>query len=158
MTTVHFNTGVAWHDEHALGHAPMDREHETFVRLIDTLNQASDENLVTALDALAAHAQRHFETENTWMAETGFPPRGCHVDEHAAVLRSVQGVQQRLAQGDVAVARRLGAELEAWLPAHAQHLDSALAHWMCKLRLGGKPVVLRRRLPAPAPAAAPTRS
>lgn len=158
MTTVDSSTGAALHDELALGHAPMDREHETFVRLIDTLNRAPDETLATALDALAAHAQRHFETENTWMAETGFPPRGCHVDEHAAVLRSVQGVQQRVAQGDLAVARRLGAELEAWLPAHAQHLDSALAHWMCKLRLGGKPVVLRRRLPAPAPAAAPTRS
>ena len=137
---------ILWHDGLLLGHTPMDEEHETFVHLMGALMHARDETLASALDALAAHAQQHFETENAWMAETGFPARACHTDEHAAVLGSVQGVQHRLAQGDFAVARRLCAELQAWFPAHAQHLDSALAHWLCKLRLGGKPVVLRRSL------------
>jgi hypothetical protein len=46
----------------------------------------------------------------------------------------------------VAVCRRLGSELAAWFPGHADYLDSALAHWMCKRTLGGKPVVLRRNI------------
>ena len=36
--------------------------------------------------------------------------------------------------------------LADWFPKHADQLDSALAHWMAKKRLGGKPVVLRRGL------------
>ena len=39
--------------------------------------------------------------------------------------------------------------LLAWFPGHADYLDSALAHWMCKQRLGGKPVVLRRGVAHP---------
>lgn len=150
MSDIEPSARFDWHDGLLLGHAPMDHEHETFAHLIGALTQASDDNLAAALDALAAHATQHFESENTAMAETAFPPRDCHIDEHAAVLRSVQAVQQRLAQGDFVVARRLGAELEAWFPAHVQHLDSALSHWLCKLRLGGNPVVLRRRLPTAA--------
>ena len=150
MIQINPSAAPLWHGDLLLGHVPMDHEHETFAHLIGALKQASDEDLAAALEALAAHATQHFESENASMAETGFPPRDCHIDEHAAVLRSVQAVRQRLAQGDFVVARRRGAELEAWFPAHVQHLDSALAHWLCKLRLGGKPVVLRRRLPTAA--------
>jgi hemerythrin len=42
------------------------------------------------------------------------------------------------------IARRLGRELAAWFPAHADYLDSALAQWMVKSRFGGAPVVLKR--------------
>lgn len=150
MSDIDSGACPVWHDDLLLGHAPMDHEHESFAQRIAALNQAADADLASALDALAGHARQHFENENTWMVETAFPPRDCHIDEHAAVLRSMQAVEQRLAQGDFAVARHLGAELEAWFPAHVQHLDSALSHWLCKLRLGGKPVVLRRRLPTAA--------
>ena len=40
----------------------------------------------------------------------------------------------------------LSDSLEAWFPGHADYLDSALSHWMCKLRWGGKPVVIRRNI------------
>jgi hemerythrin-like metal-binding protein len=108
------------------------------------LQVATDADLPAALDALEAHVLAHFGEEDRWMEETGFPARECHVNEHAAVLQSVRGVKQRLAQGDVAVCRRLALELAHWFPSHADYLDSALAHWMCKQRLGGKPVVVRR--------------
>ncbi|MES2784211.1 MAG: hypothetical protein V4684_02015, partial [Pseudomonadota bacterium] len=44
------------------------------------------------------------------------------------------------------VGRRLADELAHWFPAHVQHLDSALAHWVSKRRTGGKPIVLRRNV------------
>ena len=59
-----------------------------------------------------------------------------------AVLATLRGVAGRLARGEHEVARRLSAELAAWFPAHVQHLDSALSHWLCKLRHGARPVVL----------------
>ena len=80
------------------------------------------------------------------MRETDCPASECHINEHAAVLKSIYEVGQQLASGNVAVCRRLGSELATWFPGHADYLDSALAHWMCKRSLGGKPVVLRRNI------------
>ena len=137
---------IAWSDAFLLGYGPMDEVHEEFVTLVRAMQQARDEELTDLLEAVAAHAKSHFDAENAWMIETGFPARDCHIDEHAAVARSICQVRERLARGDHAVARRLADELASWFPGHADYLDSALAHWMCKRRLGGKPVVLRRDL------------
>ena len=88
------------------------------------------------------------------MQETGFPASACHSDEHAAVLASMNGVGKKVAAGDFEAGRRLARALLDWFPGHADYLDSALAHWICKKRLGGQPVVLRRSL-TDAPVATP---
>ena len=135
---------LAWRDSFVLGFGPMDSIHQEFVGLVAAVQAAPDAQLVERLAALATHCTQHFEEENRWMLETDFPPRDCHIDEHEAVLKSVRGVQALLDQGDTANCRRLADELAKWFPGHADYLDSALAHWMCKRRFGGKPVVFRR--------------
>jgi hemerythrin-like metal-binding protein len=102
--------------------------------------------LAGRLEVFARHADAHFADENAWMEKTDFPPKQCHVDEHAAVMQSVHQVLEVVRQGDVAEGRRLAAALADWFPGHAFHLDSALAHWMVKRSYGGKPVVLRRNV------------
>lgn len=140
MDTLH------WSDGYLLGHHPMDDIHEEFVDLVGRMQRAADAELPALLEAFAAHAKAHFEAENTWMIETDFPARDCHIDEHAAVMRSIEEVQTLLAQGRHDICRSLADELARWFPGHADYLDSALAHWLSKKRLGGIPVVLRRNL------------
>ncbi|MDO9402954.1 MAG: hemerythrin domain-containing protein [Polaromonas sp.] len=135
---------LRWHDGYLLGYQPMDQVHEEFVDLVSQLQQAPDDQLPDLLTLFVAHAEDHFGEEERWMRETDFPARECHINEHAAVMRSVMEVRDLLAQGNTAVVRSLAAELAGWFPGHADYLDSALSHWMCKRRLGGKPVVLRR--------------
>lgn len=135
-----------WSDALVLGYGPLDARHEEFVSVVAALQQADDLELPQRLADVAAHLRAHFDEENVWMTETGFPARDCHVDEHAAVLRSLEQVQALLASGDGSECRRFAQELAHWFPGHADYMDAALAQWMCKLRLGGKPVVLRRRL------------
>ena len=138
---------LAWSDAFVLGHAPIDATHREFVEIVGALQSAADERLSEGLAALEAHARRHFGDEDRWMLETGFPPRDCHVDEHAAVLRSIEQVRDHVAAtGDPTEIRRLADALADWFPGHADWLDSALAHWLCKRALGGKPVVVRRDL------------
>ncbi len=122
----------------------MDAVHQEFVAIASRLNSAGDSELPQLLEEFATHTRAHFEMEDRWMVETDFPPRECHIDEHAAVMQSVDDVRILLAKGDTEVCRRLVQELILWFPSHAQHLDSALAHWISKLRTGGKPVVVRR--------------
>lgn len=137
---------LAWSDAFVLGFDPMDHLHEEFVDIAGRLQAAEDAALPVLLDEMARHLEQHFQMEDKWMEETDFPPRGCHMDEHAAVLKSVHEVQAELAAGNVELCRDLVDHLATWFPGHADHLDSALAHWMSKRRFGGKPVVLRRGL------------
>lgn len=137
-------------DDLRLGWAPIDAVHDEFLELVNALLAARDEEIGHALAAVHAHSREHFACEERWMEETDFPGRACHADEHAAVLATMAGVSRKVAAGDVAAGRRLARALADWFPGHVDHLDSALAHWMCEKRLGGRPIVLRR------PAAAAT--
>ena len=141
---------LQWHDGWLLGYGPMDQLHHEFVTLVAHVQRCAEAALPEAMQALATHLHTHFREEEAWMQDTQFPAAQCHADEHAAVLASVGQVQERLAQGDTELCRRLARELASWFPGHADYMDAALAHWMCKQRLGGKPVVLRRHLPADA--------
>lgn len=124
----------------------MDQTHEEFVELIGALTVSSDDRMALAVDAVLAHARRHFGEEDRWMTETAFPARECHANEHAAVLQSIEAVRDRVERGERFTGRRLAEALTEWLPAHLDYLDAPLAHWMCKRRLGGKPVVVRRQI------------
>lgn len=142
-------SAATWHSDLRLGWHPIDAIHEEFIALVDALLAAADDAMPAALSALQQHSREHFAVEERWMEETDFPARSCHVDEHAAVLASMEGVARKLAAGDFESGRRLARALVDWFPGHADYLDSALAHWMCQKRLGGKPVVVRRSVAAP---------
>jgi hemerythrin len=144
-------SSFTWHDGMLVGYTPMDAVHEEFALQIDALLRAPDSAILGALDALAGHAREHFGDEESWMAETDFPARTCHAAEHAAVMTSIEGVRRRVAEGEAEAARRLARALADWFPGHADYMDAALAHWMCKRRLGGKPIVVRRCMSASAP-------
>lgn len=131
-----------------LGFSPMDAIHAEFDELVTAALACDDTQLAGALQRVTAHLREHFAAEDRWMAETDFPPRDCHVDEHAAVLRSADEVEPLVAAGNFAVGRSFLEELARWFPGHADYLDSALAAWMCKRQFGGKPVVLHRGLRA----------
>lgn len=146
MTAPAATDTIHWADTFLLGHQEMDDVHHEFVTLLGQLQAAPRAGIATLLEALASHTRDHFEMENAWMRETEFPPRDCHIDEHAAVMKSIDEVRARVALGDYEDVASLADALAAWFPGHADYLDSALAQWMCKRRFGGKPVVLRRSL------------
>lgn len=144
---------LEWSDDLSLGLPVVDEMHEEFVQVARAAQLASDEELPQRYAELLEHLHRHFESEDAMMVESDFPPRQCHMDEHAAVLKSAHQVQQALHTGNVALCRHLIAELVKWFPKHAQHLDSALVHWVSKQRLGGKPVLIKRHIVSHQPAA-----
>ena len=138
--------GLVWTDALLLGHGPMDRTHREFVAVVQAMTACTDAALADALRAFIVHAQAHFGDEDRDMGQTRFPAADCHVEEHAAVLRSAPDVLALVEAGDAAIGREFVEELVRWFPSHVAHLDSALAHWLVKRRHGGAPVVLRREL------------
>lgn len=127
-----------------LGYAAMDRIHAELDELLHRAETATEPEWPDLLSQIDQHLHGHFADEDRWMIETNFPPRDCHIDEHAAVLRSSTGVLALARAGNLEPGRAFVEELARWFPAHADYLDSALAAWMCKLQYGGKPVVLHK--------------
>ena len=139
---------LEWSDELLLGYGPMDSVHQEFVACVANLVSANEGEMLERMRQLIVHVQHHFDEENSWMIETNFPAKECHIDEHAAVLKSIIEVNDLVMQGDMSSCLRLSKALMDWFPGHADYLDSALAHWLCKQRLGGQPIVIRRSINA----------
>ena len=79
------------------------------------------------------------------MAQAAYANAACHVDEHAAVLKSLDEVRAALARGRCDVVRSFANALADWFPEHAKVMDQGLARWLVQKRLGGCPVVIRPR-------------
>jgi len=139
------DNSMVWSDARLLGFTPMDDVHKEFYDVARGLVTCSDATALAVIEAFEIHAVSHFEQEDEWMRSTNFPPRDCHIEEHAAVLKSVGDVKAAVAEGRAGaeLARDLGLRLFEWFPGHADYLDSALAAWMTKQTMGGKPVVFR---------------
>ncbi len=151
MTPAH---GFAWDEGFAVGHGGMDDTHHEFVDCVDALLRASDAQQAAALEAFAEHAQRHFREEDEAMRDSDYGSAGCHVDEHAAVLKSLDEVRAVLAQGRHDVVRQFAWALADWFPRHAQVMDLGLARWLNQRRLGGSPVLIQKAPQKPKQAAA----
>jgi hemerythrin len=135
---------LTWVENHALGYPQMDTTHQEFIDCVAALDAAKDAQVMDAFAQLKAHLIMHFDQEKTWMLETQFPASECHINEHNEVLKSVDQVEALLQSGDSLIHKRLAQELQNWFPGHADYLDSALAHWLCKRNFGGAPIVLRK--------------
>jgi hemerythrin len=134
-----------WREEFELGHARMDATHREFVACVDALLAADDAALGAALGAFEHHAREHFDEEDDAMRASAYGPAGCHIDEHAAVLGSLQQVKDMLARGRVDVVRAFGRALADWFPRHVQAMDAGLAAWLVQQQLGGAPIMVKRR-------------
>lgn len=146
---------LRWSDALLVGHAAMDATHREFVELVAAMASAEDQLLPALLDEFVAHTEEHFADEERWMLQSDFPAAACHRDEHEAVLATVRTARRKLAQGDPTLCRRVVSELIRWFPAHVDHLDSALANWLCKCRHEAAPLVLRRGQARTAPSSGP---
>ena len=130
-----------------LGHSAIDVSHDEFTRLVAALAEADDAATAPRFERLALHLREHFGDEDRLMRETGFPSQQCHLDEHAAVLASVEDVRRALQQGRPETARRLAHALTGWFPEHVDAMDRGLATWAFRQRTGGAPMVLQRTAP-----------
>lgn len=104
---------------------------------MNALLTAEDGALELALDTLAEHAHRHFGEEDASMRERPYGSVGCHIDEHVAVLKSIDDVREMLARGRPEVARSFFAHaLMDWFPEHVHVMDQGLARWLIQHKAG----------------------
>lgn len=134
-----------------LGDSVLDEDH---LRLEDPVLQLRDaplDEVSRRLEAVREHASRHFALEDIELRAMADGNAKCHLDEHAAVLNSLDEVMVVLTQVDVAAEKkallinRLATELHVWLPGHVHEMDAGVASHRSKQRFGGAPVKIARR-------------
>jgi hemerythrin-like metal-binding protein len=111
-----------------LGLETMDETHRAFVNLVNRLGEAGKEEFIALFAELVSHTKVHFDQENRWMKESGFPAIREHIDEHQRVLGELDRFALRVASGSVKMGRAyLTQQLPQWFDLHAKTMDSALA-------------------------------
>ena len=111
-----------------LGLGPMDQTHVEFVDAYNRLLNVTGAELLATMDDFIAHNVEHFDQENRWMAQIGFP--NYHKTEHDRVLAVCRDVRKRMERGDVALGRQLIQELPLWFDNHVATMDAALASYI----------------------------
>ena len=134
-----------------LGDSVLDEDHLRLEDLVLQLRDAPLDEVSRRLEAVREHASRHFALEDIELRAMADGNTKCHLDEHAAVLNSLDEVMVVLTQVDVAAEKkallinRLATELHVWLPGHVHEMDAGVASHRSKQRFGGAPVKIARR-------------
>ncbi|WP_439590255.1 bacteriohemerythrin [Hydrogenophaga sp.] len=134
-----------------LGDPVLDEDHARLLHLADQLLKAPSGGAVPSLEALRAHAAEHFAVEDLELHTMQDGNTQCHLDEHAAVLRSLDEVREVLLQEGTpteakdSLVRRLATQLREWLPEHVQAMDAGVATHRMRRRFGGAPVKISRQ-------------
>jgi len=127
---------LVWDDSFKVGNAIIDQDHEEMVRLLALCDGADDLAFPAIFAELATHLREHLLHEEELMRQYGFPPYAIHKHEHDRVRLELEGIEKRLAAGNLQLARGYAREvLPDWFMAHKNTMDSATAGWI-KMRGG----------------------
>jgi hemerythrin len=121
---------MQWDDSLVLDSGLIDETHREFVGLLNTMADATDGQMLSAIDEFIAHCESHFAQEQRWMQELEFPPLSCHTDEHNSVMEIAREVRRRAAAGEPAFGRVLAKAVAEWFEKHAASMDRVLALYM----------------------------
>ncbi|WP_395069091.1 bacteriohemerythrin [Paraburkholderia silvatlantica] len=138
---------MAWIEAFELGNPSIDETHREFIQMVNALLNANAENLDACLAAFVDHARDHFGEEDRLMAQSGYTNARCHIDEHRAVLASVEEVRGLPDDRRFIVGQRLAQELARWFPGHLDVMDRGLVDWLVRHRTGGAPLKFMRQKP-----------
>ena len=124
-------TTLTWDDSLKVGNAVMDADHQEFVELLSATARAEDAEFPACFAKIATHLREHLAREEELMRQHGFPPYPIHKHEHDRVRLELEGIEKRLAAGNLALARGYVREaLPDWFMAHKNTMDSATAGWI----------------------------
>ncbi len=119
---------VAWNARYNTGIQIVDEQHQELFQIVDRLRRmvqdgADRAGIEALLEVLVACTERHFATEEAFMAKVGYPDLGSHLDEHASMLTSLQELLAKFQESHQAMALMVPTFMEGWLKHHISDGD-----------------------------------
>ncbi len=127
-------TVAVWSSRFETGIALVDAQHKSLFEAVNRLaaslgSEDLDHRVQGSLDFLAKYTQGHFKTEELFMREMAYPELAAHAAEHARLMKRVEVLQARLAQGEPMV-RDVATFFAGWLQHHICGRDMAYVRFM----------------------------
>lgn len=135
---------IIWTDDFALGIEHLDAQHRQLIELInrtaEKLESGGEEmEALPLLRELQQYARNHFEAEEVYMSEKGFPGEPEHIKQHQYFISRIMELDARLFNQEDGILHELEEFLNFWLIDHIVINDFKYASFVgtCK-----KPILM----------------
>jgi hemerythrin len=121
---------VEWEDRYLLGVEQFDAHHKHLVDLLNKvhgmflLNEVATEKLQEVLDSLAEYATYHFDQEESWMREVGYPKMDEHILEHKRFIYKLFDLNKQFNNDKSSLTLEIVCFLRRWLLEHIMNIDA----------------------------------
>ena len=127
---------ISLEDEHLVGIAQVDEQHQNLVRLINQFILAScngepEQMLFAIFDELLQAITDHFESEEHYMLQYGYPEQSQHKHEHDLLISEFIRVKGQFRKGDKPHLQNM---MKTWLLDHIISSDLPMAHYCLESR------------------------
>lgn len=116
-----------WSSRFETGIALIDDQHRSLFEALNRLAEsfregAAQEQARQSLDFLADYTKEHFQAEERFMRELGYPQLDLHMDQHAEMLQVIADLQTRQANG-ASLTMEVTILMVSWLKEHIHDSD-----------------------------------
>lgn len=122
-------------DDLRVGHEIIDHQHATLYGMVNRLHDAlranhSRQEMGEILAFMRSYTVEHFQVEEAFMRETGYPGLEAHHGLHQELLRQVMELEGKYAAGTMILSIMTMHFLKDWLTNHIQDEDRKLAVYL----------------------------
>ena len=126
---------IQWSDRFSIGIDSVDKQHKVLINLLNKLNDAITEGnadliLAEIFDGLSAYTVKHFAYEEGLCKKYGYSGTEAHKHEHAALIKQIKNLRQKMDEGDFMVNVEVLDFLKEWLTYHILISDKAFAPFL----------------------------
>jgi hemerythrin len=119
---------IQWNSSLSVGISLIDSQHQKLVGMINDLDDAMRQGkgkdvLGKLVRGLVAYAVTHFQTEEKYFDQFGYPETAPHKQEHAAFTRKVAEFQAGFEAGTLGLSMQVMNFLSDWLQNHIKGID-----------------------------------
>jgi hemerythrin len=122
---------ITFSEDLRLGHAQIDCQHASLFEAVNRLHDAmragsSRQELGRILAFLRTYTIEHFQAEEVFMRDTGYPGQEGHRAEHDNLVQQVEDLEQKHTAGSMTISLTVMTFLRAWLEHHISKEDRKL--------------------------------
>jgi len=125
---------AVWSSRYETGNELVDSQHRGLFgavnKLADSFKEGNAPNqVVESLDFLVAYTVEHFQTEEQFMLDDGYPGLAAHAEEHQRLMQQVRELQAKFMAGRP-VTMDVTIFLVEWLTTHISGSDMRYAEFV----------------------------
>lgn len=119
---------MQWNDSFSVNVAVIDGQHQKLVSMVNELHDSMKEGkgnevLSKIIDGLIGYTGSHFQTEERYFEQYGYPEADAHKKEHAAFVKKVTDFKAGFEKGELSLTIEIMHFLSDWLRNHIKGSD-----------------------------------